>query len=278
MSMAVANRGVVLDPRRYEGIHLLEEDGVPVETPWHRNEINLLNASLVHHYRDRDDFYVGGDMFIYYNPDQARNLDYRGPDFFYVNKVDRHRERRYWAVWEEDGRLPDVIVELLSPTTADEDRTTKKTIYEQTFQTAEYYCYDPDTQQLEGWRLVAGCYEPIAPNEKGWLWSEQLQLWLGTWQGEYQGTRATWLRFYDAQGQLVLLADEWEHQRAENERQRAENERQRAENERQRADDERQRAENERQRAQAAEGELARLKAWLAQQGLAPEQPNGNAP
>ena len=48
---------------------------------------------------------------------------------------------------------PDVIIELLSPTTAKEDRTTKKRIYEQTFHTSEYYLYDPDTQQLEGWRL-----------------------------------------------------------------------------------------------------------------------------
>jgi hypothetical protein len=154
----------------------------------------------------------------------------------------------------EGGRYPDVIIELLSPQTATEDRTTKKTVYERVFRTAEYYCYDPAMQQLEGWKLVGSHYQPLEPNPQGWLWCEQFQLWVGTWTGVYLTNQATWLRFYAPAGHLIPAPAEV-----------AAVEQQRAEAERQRAEAEHQRAETERQRAEAAEAELARLRARLAQ-------------
>ena len=68
-------------------------------------------------------------------------------------------------------------------------------------------------------------YEPIAPNEKGWLWSEVLGAYIGTWQGKLYGREQTWLRLYDAEGNLVLLSEEREaiaRAQAEQARQRAE--------------------------------------------------------
>ncbi|MCS6859454.1 MAG: Uma2 family endonuclease [Abditibacteriales bacterium] len=268
---------------------LPSEDGEPLETSWHRSEINLLIESLRVHWQGRTDFYVGGNMFIYFSLEQVRRLFYRGPDFFVVLDVDGTRQRESWVVWEEGGKYPDVIVELLSPSTAREDRTTKKDLYEQTFRTPNYFCYDPDTQTLEGWRLRCQKYEPLEPNERGWLWSDQLGLWLGLWQGTYLNEENTWLRFYDTQGVLVPTFGEAAQQRAEQERQRAEQERQRArqerqrarqerqrarqerqraEQERQRAEQERQRAEQERHRAERAEAELARLRERLKAQGI----------
>jgi Uma2 family endonuclease len=221
-----------------------------LESAWHRDEINLLVELVRQHFDDRDDFFAGGNMFIYYNLEQARNREYRGPDFFYVKGADRFRLRPYWAVWEEGGKFPNVIIELLSPTTAREDRTTKKDLYETTFATPDYFLYDPDTRHLEGWRLRNGRYTAIPPDERGWLWSEELGLWLGTWDGAFQSQTATWLRFFDAQGQLVPLYGEKAAQRAEQERQRAEQERQRAKLERQRVKRERERVKQERQRAE----------------------------
>jgi len=61
----------------------------------------------------------------------------------------------------------------------------------------------------------------LTPNERGWLWCEQLQLWVGTWRGVYQGYDATWLRFYDRDGQLLLTAAEAAQRQAEAERHRA---------------------------------------------------------
>jgi Uma2 family endonuclease len=235
-------------------VELIETDGEPLESDWHRIAMNILIDSVKYHLHHRQDFYVGGNMFIYFSLEQARNRDFRGPDFFFVDGVPGEPIRPYWAVWQEGGRYPDVVIELLSPKTATEDRTTKKDIYERVFHTAEYYCYDPATQQLEGWRLEGGRYRPLTPNTQGWLWCEQLQLWLGTWSGPYLTNQATWLRFYDTAGQVVAVPTE-----------ALEVERQRAEAERQRAEAERQRAEAERQRAEAAEAELAQLRARLAQ-------------
>jgi Uma2 family endonuclease len=253
------------DLESLKNLPLLEDDGEPLETPWHRACMTLLIEAVLYWLRDRTDFYVGGNMFVYYSPQQAMDRDYRGPDFFFVKGVSLEPPRRVWAVWFEGGRLPDVIIELLSPTTAREDRTTKKDLYEQTFQTRNYFCYDPFAGVLEGWQLRGGRYEPLVPNERGWLWCPELQLWLGTWEGEFQRVTTTWLRWYDPDGQVVPIPAEAEYQRAVEERQRAEAADRRAVEERQRAEAERQRAEAERQRAEAAEAELARLRALLAQ-------------
>src|SRR6266404_1922001 len=92
-------------------VQLIESDGVPLESNWHVLEIGLLLDLVGYWFRDRTDYYAGGNMFLYYSEEQARNRDYRGPDFFYVNEVDGLRPREWWAIWEEDGRYPDVIME-----------------------------------------------------------------------------------------------------------------------------------------------------------------------
>jgi Uma2 family endonuclease len=135
-------------------LDLPEEDGVPLETNWHRAQINLLIDVITHRWRDRTDFFVGGNMFIYYSLRQARNRDYKGPDLFLVKDVDGTRPRGKWVVWEEDGRFPDAIVELMSPSTAAEDLGRKKGLYERTFHTPGYFAYDPDADRLFGWRLL----------------------------------------------------------------------------------------------------------------------------
>lgn len=248
-------RVAILHPPLAVELPILElpvEDGIPLESPWHRAEINLLIESIGHHWRDRTDFYTGGNMFVYFSLEQAeavkREIDadvvpppgkraYRGPDFFVVKEVDGTREREAWVVWEEGGRYPDLIIELLSPSTAETDKTVKKTLYERTFRTAEYYCYDPTDQELIGWRLQGERYEKLTADAEGRLWSEVLQLWLGAWEGEFQGKWAVWLRFFDTKGQLVLIRAE----AAEAE------------------------AEAERRRAEAAEAELAHLRSRMAQ-------------
>jgi Uma2 family endonuclease len=240
-------------------IELPAEDGEPLESNWHRLQINLLGDMLDQHWQGRSDFFAGGNMFVYYSLEQARSRDYKGPDFFVVKGVDRTRPRRSWIVWQEGGRYPDVIVELLSPTTATEDLGPKKDLYEQVFKTFEYFCVNPDGPSLQGWRLIETRYVPLQPNAHGWLWSESLQLWLGLQAGTFQGTHDVWVRFFEASEALVPTAGE----RAEVERERAEAERERAEVERERAEAERTRAEAERERAEAAEAENARLRAEL---------------
>jgi Uma2 family endonuclease len=247
------------------------DDGDKMESPWHADQGPLLKACYIAARAGRrDDYYIGVNMFVYYSMRQVRNQDYKGPDVFVVKDVDGTQYRLSWIAWAEDGRYPDVIFEFLSKSTESEDLGPKKQLYEQTFRTTEYFCVAPEVERLLGWRLTNRHYVPIAPDERGWLWSEELQVWLGAWHGRYMAEEHTWLRLYHPDGGLVLLPDEAatqradaERQRAEAETQRAETERQRAEAETQRADAEHQRAEAERQRADSLAERLAALETEL---------------
>jgi Uma2 family endonuclease len=215
---------------------LIFDDGEPLETNQHRVAMNVLIRSYQQYRTDRTDFYVGGNMFIYYSSTQVKNRDFRGPDFFVVLDVDGQRERQGWVVWEEEGRYPDVVVELMSPSTAKVDLGIKKQLYDRVFKTQDYFVYNPfDATSLLGWHRH-DTYQEIAPDDRGWLWCETLGLWLGTWSGTIDREQASWLRFYDPTGSLVLLPEEAAQQQAESEAQRAESEAQRAELERLRAE------------------------------------------
>ena len=61
-----------------------------------------------------------------------------------------------------------------------------------------------------GYRLSGSGYVRIEPNERGWLWSEQLGAYVGVWRGEYRGRVWSWLRLWDSAGELVLTREERE--------------------------------------------------------------------
>jgi Uma2 family endonuclease len=210
---------------------LIFDDGEPLESNRHRIAMNVLIRSLQQAWADRNDFYTSGNMFVYYSSTQARNRDFRGPDFFAVLEVDGRKERLGWVVWEEEGHYPDAIVELMSPSTAEVDTGTIKDIYERVFRTPDYFVFNPfNPSSLQGWHLDASRrYQLLAPNEQGWLWCQTLNFWLGTWEGTIDRETAVWLRFYDQQGNLVLLPEEAAQQQAEVAQQQAEQEHQRAE-------------------------------------------------
>ncbi|MCT7948838.1 Uma2 family endonuclease [Ancylothrix sp. C2] len=242
---------------------LIFDDGEPLESNRHRIAMNLLIRSLKHAWSERNDFYTGGNMFIYYSSNQARNRNFRGPDFFVVLDTDGTRERQGWVVWEEDGRYPDVIVELMSKSTANEDTGPKKDIYERIFHTSDYFVYHPfQPQSLQGWHLNAQQqYQPLQPNEHGWLWCEKLGFWLGIWEATLERETAPWLRFFDPQGNLILLPEE-----------AAQIEAQQAQIEAQQAQIEAQQAQIEAQQAQQRATELeALLNRYKQQFGELPE-------
>ena len=63
---------------------------------------------------------------------------------------------------------------------------------------------------MAGFHLVDGKYQPIEPNDQGYLWSQQLGLYLGISNKQ--------LRFFTPEGELVPTPEEV----AERETQRAE--------------------------------------------------------
>ncbi|MBF2000092.1 MAG: Uma2 family endonuclease [Synechococcales cyanobacterium M58_A2018_015] len=177
----------------------LDSNEPPLETDFHRLQMTLLLQCLEWLWRDRNDFYASGNLTIYYSPNQLKSEDFRGPDFFVVLGTER-KPRKSWVVWEEDGKYPNVIIELLSDSTAETDRGLKKQIYQDIFRTPEYFWFDPVTLELRGFALVQGQYQEMQPDQRGWLWSKQLQLFLGV--------ESKQLRFFTADGELVLKPEE----------------------------------------------------------------------
>jgi Uma2 family endonuclease len=190
----------------------------PLESELHLDQIVLLLSCLKWLWKDRTDFYAAGNLTIYYSPEYQKSRDFRGPDFFVVLDTER-KTRKSWVVWAEDGKYPNLIVEILSKSTAKIDRELKKQLYQDTFRTPDYFWFDPETQELAGFHLVDGKYQPLNPNPQGHLWSEQLQLNVGIHNG--------FLRFFTPSGELIpvpIEIVEQESHRAEQESQRAEQE------------------------------------------------------
>jgi Uma2 family endonuclease len=229
---------VKLPPTQAE---LPADDDIPMETQRHRLQmellVNPLSRWLVSQGRNA---FVGGNMFVYFSPDQVRRQDYRGPDVFAVLDVPVG-ERLSWVVWEE-GKAPDVVIELLSETTAAKDKGEKKLIYQHQLRVPEYYWYDPlNPEDFAGFRLLGGNYEPLLPDEEGRLISQGLGLALVRWQGIYGNEREpiTWLRWSTLEGVLLPTGEEraeQAEQRAEQAEQRAEQAERRVEQEKARAD------------------------------------------
>lgn len=177
----------------------LYSDEPQLETDLHLRQIILLLTSLEWYWGDRQDFFASGNITIYYSPHQKKSEDFRGPDFFVVKDTER-RTRKSWIVWEENGKYPNVIVEILSSSTAKTDRGEKKQIYQDIFRTPNYFWFEPNTLEFAGFRLNGSKYQAIKPNKEGWLYSDELELYLGIYKEK--------LRYFTPKGDLVPTSDE----------------------------------------------------------------------
>lgn len=177
----------------------LLSDEPEMESSSHYMQLLLLVTSLEWLWRDRNDFFIGANLTVFFSRQQLRNRDFRGPDFFLVKDTEK-RPRTSWVVWEEDGRYPDLIIELLSESTANVDRNLKKSLYENRFHTPEYFWFSPESLEFVGFELVGNKYQEITPNEQGWRWSEVLGLYLGIQNSQ--------LRYFTPDGVLVPTPEE----------------------------------------------------------------------
>jgi Uma2 family endonuclease len=209
-------------------------DGRPMgETKIHINALMNLLQTLRAHFAADPMVYVGGNMLLFYERGNRRK--HISPDVFFVRGVEKRSDtpRDYYLLWDE-GKGPDVVIELTSRSTRSEDQKKKKALYRDVVRVAEYFLFDPKEDYLkppmQGYRLVEGEYLPIELVE-GRLPSVALGLHL-----ERAGTE---LRLFDPATGRRLPAT---HERAAE-----------AEAERRRADD----AER---RADAAEAEVERLR------------------
>jgi len=208
-------------------------DGEPMETEFHDAQAALLKDTLIDAWQDRRDFCVAGNMFVYFSEHQVRSNDFRGPDVFVVLDCER-KVRKSWVAWEEGGKLPDVVVELTSASTARVDWGDKMRIYAQIWRTPAYFIFDPESEKLAGFALdpARRAYVPLTADSSGDFAVAPLGLGLGLRPTRYRDHERCFVRWIDAEGKPLPTAQE----RAERERERAERERERAERERERAE------------------------------------------
>jgi hypothetical protein len=81
-----------------------------------------------------------------------------------------------------------------------------------------YAIFQAQTATLEVYRLESDRYQIQTTNADGRYWIPGLELFLGVWQGKHDNRTGYWLRWWNAEGELLL----WPEERAEQERQRAE--------------------------------------------------------
>ena len=187
-------------------------DGKPMaETDWHRDLMNALIQTLAAYYSAEPMVYVSGNLLVFYKPGNRRR--HISPDVFVAKGVAK-RQRPNYLIWEE-GKGPDVVIELTSQSTRDEDVEDKFELYQDTLRVPEYFLFDPLGEylrpQLQGYRLRRGRYEPITP-VKGRLPSKILGLHLEGNDRDlrlYDPTTKQWL---PTSQEAVALANEAQRQ------------------------------------------------------------------
>ncbi len=233
---------------RKRPIYYPESDGKPMgETDWHRQAIMRLIDLLTLRYQGLNT-YVSGDILMYYVEGNPKKFVV--PDVLVVKKH-RTQNRRTYRIWDE-GRVPDVIIEVTSKKTRKRDEFEKPELYRQ-LGVRELFLFDPLMEYLDpplmGFRLTDGRYQQLRFDETGALLSEELGLHLRIEDGTLQLIEvSTGERLLD-RSELSLRM-----------RQRAEQATERASLAAARAAEETRRADLAEQRAAALEAELERLR------------------
>jgi Uma2 family endonuclease len=133
------------------------------ETDLHRDLMIALIQILQAHYAHEPLVYVSGNLLVFYVPgDKRRHL---APDVFVVKGVPK-RPRLHYLIWQE-GKGLDLVIELTSSSTRDEDLEHKFLLYQNVLSVPEYFLFDPYGEYLDpplqGYRLEQGVYVRIEP-------------------------------------------------------------------------------------------------------------------
>ena len=197
---------------------------------------------------------IGQDCGIYWRETDPPEKGAEAPDWFYVPNVPPKLNgeiRRSYVLWRE-YKTPLVALEFASGNGEEERNQTplssnlgvkpgKFWVYEQIMRIPYYGIFEIKNDRLEVYHLVDFAYQKLEPNERGHYPIPPLKVELGLWRGTYLNQTQTWLRWWDNQGNLLLIGEE------------------RAEQEKRRADDAEAALQEERRRSQAMAERLREL-------------------
>ena len=191
-------------------------DGEPMaESDWQYIPLTETVSTLRIWFQDRPDVYVAGDMLVYYRMNDNRASI--APDVYAVFGVSGNHPRDSWIVWRE-GKAPDFVLEIASPSTWQRDATEKRDIYAGMGVT-EYWRFDPTgecfTPALAAEMLNDGEYGPMSltTDDNGILWghSEVLGLDICVLPGLdfrlYDPVGGQWLRTHQEEATARLSAE-----------------------------------------------------------------------
>ena len=234
-----------------------ESDGTFVKNFQEHSQSLLLTDSIgatLDRIHTDGQYCIGQDSGIYWRETEPPEKGAEAPDWFYVGGVPPQldgRYRRSYVLWRE-FIAPTIVLEFASGTGAEERDITpfkgKFWVYERVMRVPYYGVYEILTGKLEVYHLMNGSYQKMQPNDRGHYPIDPMQVEIGLWNGIYQHQEMLWLRWWDLDGNLLLIGQE------------------QVVIERCRTEQAHQRAEQERQRADAAEQELAELRSLLQQQ------------
>ena len=206
---------------------LPESDGTFAKNDQEHPQSMLLTDSIrpvLKRLHPNADYCIGQDLGIYWRMAQPPEPPERGsvaPDWFYVPNVPRTLDgkmRRSYVLWQE-WVAPLIVLEFVSGDGSEErDRTPvtgKFWIYEQAIRVPLYGIYEVNPGRVEVYYLLEGRYQPLPANARSHYEIGPLGVELGIWQGRYQDVDLPWLRWWDAQGNLLPTSEE----RADQERQ-----------------------------------------------------------
>ncbi len=197
----------------------------------HRQSILITDSIkpvLEKHHPDGQ-YCIGQNLGIYWGLTDPPDKGISAPDWFYIPNIPPTLEgktRRSYVLWEE-SLAPLIVIEFVSgdgseerdktpPSQAQGGNVGKFWVYEQAIRVPYYGIYEVAKAQVEVYHLIDSTYQLMKPNERGHYAIAPLGVELGIWQGLYQNAELPWLRWWDAQGNLLLTGEE----RAEVERQK----------------------------------------------------------
>ena len=232
------------------------EDDEPIAaTGFHAEQITTFSDQLSRYFEINALIYIGIDSFIYYR--EGDITKFVAPDVYVVLGANKYPQRRSFYTWSE-GAVPTAVFEFLSDATANQDRHEKVRVYMIDIGVQEYFIHQPEMEkpsEFRGWRRIpSGGMAEIAPDERGGLFSEALNLWC-RWEDQLN-THVRLLRPYLPDGTPITTSREEHHLRVEAQALAAE--------EAERRRDAETLAREEAERRREAEAELERLRAQLA--------------
>ena len=222
-----SDAGHELDKADHDDVYYPIEDDEPLAESEHQLfPLTYAHAALRSWYADDPTTWVGADMFLYYEEGVPSSVV--APDVFVVTRTHKRHLRNIFQTWVE-GRVPELVLEVMSRTSVRRDTVEKYEVYE-SLGVREYWIYDPTEEgflepRLRGHVLVDGEYHLIEVREvDGKLVgvSEVLGLEIHA--------NAEWFRFFDpAAGEYLPDSDELSQAISEERRAREESDRTRLE-------------------------------------------------